>query len=281
MLVSQSEKWDKLAYIHDRERETACRAYLDLIAGRRTENVEAALRMKLGSAMLVEVPYILELVGDVQGKRVLDAGCGGGFYSLWMAEKGANVTGIDGSKEMIRIATKKASKRKLDVVFLVGDVSDMRIEDDTFDVILSTLVLMDIKNLDKAADELVRVTKCDGDLVISVSHPILTAGHWVRESGLKLYRELDDYFVEITLTHRWETENKERISLDYYHRPLQAYVKPFLERECVLTNLVEPYPYKAYQTLNPTEYEDTKRIPHFIIFKFRKAAMTVTQVRPE
>ena len=37
------------------------------------------------------------------------------------------------------------------------------------------------------------------------------------------------------------------------------------------TDLIEPSPDKAYKRLNPREYEDTKRIPHFIIFKFRKA----------
>ena len=107
---SQSEKWDKLAYIHDRDREIACHAYLDLIAGQRTETVDLALKLKLGSAMLIEVPYILELIGDVRGKKVLDAGCGGGFYSIWMSEKGSKVLGIDGSNEMLKIAKEKASK---------------------------------------------------------------------------------------------------------------------------------------------------------------------------
>jgi len=59
----------------------ACHAYLDLIAGQSTKNVELALKLNLGSAMLIEVPYILELMGHARGKKVLDAGCSGGFYS--------------------------------------------------------------------------------------------------------------------------------------------------------------------------------------------------------
>jgi 2-polyprenyl-3-methyl-5-hydroxy-6-metoxy-1,4-benzoquinol methylase len=86
ILDSESEKWDKLAQIHDRDREVACHTYLDLIAGKKTKNVELALKLKLGSPMLIEVPYILELIGDVRGKKVLDAGCGGGFYALWLSE---------------------------------------------------------------------------------------------------------------------------------------------------------------------------------------------------
>jgi ubiquinone/menaquinone biosynthesis C-methylase UbiE len=268
--MSVRESWDRLAHTHDRERELACRAYLDLIDGLRTENVVLALKLKLGSAMLIEVPYILELVGDVRGKRVLDAGCGGGFYSLRLSEKGAKVSGIDSSREMIKIATDKVSGRMLNVEFMVGDVSDLRFEDNMFDLVLSTLVLMNVKELNKAISELIRVTKDGGDIIISLQHPILTAGHWERESGQKLFRKLDDYFTEKEREETWENESKERVPVRFYHRSLQAYTQPFLERGCVLTHLVEPYPHRTYKILNPEEYEDTKRIPHFTIFKFRK-----------
>jgi ubiquinone/menaquinone biosynthesis C-methylase UbiE len=259
-----------LAHIHDRDREVACHAYLDLIAGQRTKNVELALRLRLGSPMLIEVPYILELIDDIRGKKVLDAGCGTGFYSLVLSEKGAKVLGVDSSQKMIKIAKEKASKKMLDAKFLIEDVTDLRIEDGVFDVVLSTLVLMEVKELDKAVSELVRVTKNGGDIVISAQHPILTAGDWKRESGQKLYRKLDNYFMERELEVAWEDEKKEKVPFKFYHRPLQAYIQPFLKRGCILTTLIEPYPHEAYAILNPREYEDTKRIPHFIIFKFRK-----------
>ena len=271
-MSSQSEKWDKLARIHDRDREVACHAYLDLIAGRRTKNVELALKLNLGSPMLIEVPYILELMGHVRGKRVLDAGCGGGFYSLWLSEKRAKVLGIDGSEEMIKIAKNRASRKKLRARFLIGDVSDLKIEDGAFDLVLSTLVLMDVKKLDKAISELVRVTRNGGCIVISVQHPILTGGDWERGSGRKLFRKLDNYFTERELEAAWKNEKKERVAFKYYHRPIQAYIEPFLERGCFLTRLIEPYPHEAYRIMNPKEYEDTKRIPHFIILRFRKSA---------
>jgi len=221
--------------------------------------------------MLIEVPHILELMGDVQGKRVLDAGCGGGFYSLWLGENGAKVLGVDGSKEMIKIAKRKASSKMLDAEFMIGDISDLRIEDSTFDLVLSTLVLMDVKELDQVVSEIVRVTRDGGDIVISVQHPILTSGDWERESGQKLFRKLDNYFVESELGAEWENERRERVSCRYYHRPLRAYIQPFLDRGCVLTHLVKPQPHEVYKGFNPREYEDTRRIPHFIILRFRKA----------
>jgi len=273
-LGSQSAKWEKLAHIYDRDRELACRAYLDLIDGRRTKSVRLALKLNLGSPMLIEVPYILKLIQDVGGKRVLDAGCGGGFYSLWLSERGAKVLGIDSSEKMIHIARGKASRRMLKAKFMVGNVSDLKIKDEVFDLVLSTLVLMDVKDLDGAISELVRVTRDGGDIVVSVQHPTLTAGDWERESGRKLFRRIDNYFAERELEAVWKNEKEEPIHFKYYHRSLQAYIQPFLESGCVLTGLIEPYPHRMYRILNPTEYEDTKRIPHFIILKFRKTALS-------
>jgi len=270
MSGSQWEMWNRLAFVYDRDREIACRAYLDLIAGRRSENVDVALQLGLGSAMLIEVPHILKLIGDVQGKRVLDAGCGGGFYSIWLGEKGARVLGVDTSEVMLEIARGKALAKKLDCEFRRGDVSDLDLDESTFDLVLSTLVLMNVKELDRAVGELFRVTRKGGHIIISLQHPLLTAGDWERESGRKLFRKADDYFRERERTEIWEDEQNEKVSLIGYHRSLQAYTKLFLDKGCVLFSLVEPYPHEAYKTLNPREYEDTRRIPHFVILKFEK-----------
>jgi len=278
-MSSQSEKWDKLAYAHNSEREIASRAYLDLIAGRSTENVKLALELKLGSPMVFEVPYILELIGDVHGKRTLDAGCGGGFYSLVLSERGADVLGVDSSEDMIKLAREKASKMRLDAEFLTGDVSNLEIQDEKFDLVISTLVLMDVKELDKTIGQLVRATRKGGTIIVSVQHPILTAGSWEKKAGEKLFRKLDHYFTERELEVVWKTHEREPVSLKYYHRSVQAYVQPFLERECVLTHLIEPRPDDVYRMMNEQEYEDARRIPHFIILKFRKTPSQICTSR--
>ncbi len=148
-----------------------------------------------------------------------------------------------------------------------------------FDLVLSTLVLNDVKELDQAISELVRVTRKGGSIVISILHPIATAGTpggWVRESGRKLFRKLDNYFTIRELEAVWEKEKKERVPIKFYHRPLQDFTQLFLEKGCVLIDLIEPQPHEVYKKLDPRyddriEYEDMKRIPYFMILKFRKA----------
>jgi 2-polyprenyl-3-methyl-5-hydroxy-6-metoxy-1,4-benzoquinol methylase len=52
-------------------------------------------------------PVLWSMAGDVEGLRVLDAGCGGGYLSNQLQAKGANVTGVDVSEQMIEIARER------------------------------------------------------------------------------------------------------------------------------------------------------------------------------
>jgi hypothetical protein len=141
---------------------------------------------------------------------------------------------------------------------------------------------MEVKELEKAVSKLVRVTKNGGGIVVSVQHPALTAGDWERESGQKLFRKLDDYFGK-KVGSNMGGRGKRTILFQVLPQSLQDYTQPFLERGCVLTYLVEPRPHEAYKILNPKEYGDARRIPHFMILKFRKVTnqkRLVPRVKP-
>lgn len=68
---------------------------------------------------LVEIPAMLSLIGNVKGKKMLDAGCGHGYYSLLLAKKGPRVTGIDISEKMIELAKKDAVEASVHCQFFV------------------------------------------------------------------------------------------------------------------------------------------------------------------
>ena len=56
----------------------------------------------------IDRPAMLALIGDIAGLDALDVGCGAGFYTAAMQERGARVTAIDGSETLLRYAEEAA-----------------------------------------------------------------------------------------------------------------------------------------------------------------------------
>src|SRR3990172_8992008 len=70
----------------------------------------------------LEMAAVLEFLAPVAGKRVLDAGCGDGAYSLAATERGALVTGVDLSEDMLAVARERSVARGVTVDWRQGDV---------------------------------------------------------------------------------------------------------------------------------------------------------------
>ncbi|MFH9740704.1 class I SAM-dependent methyltransferase [Streptomyces roseolus] len=89
-----------------------------------------------------EVPSVLELVGDVTGKSVLDLACGTGFYSRELKRRGASdVLGVDISSEMIAAARSLEALDPLGLRYEVGDVAELAVPDRSFDLALAVQCL--------------------------------------------------------------------------------------------------------------------------------------------
>ncbi|MFJ3695461.1 class I SAM-dependent methyltransferase [Streptomyces sp. NPDC090052] len=93
-------------------------------------------------AQYVEAPSFLGMVGDVTGKRVIDLACGTGFYSRELKRRGAaDVFGVDISGEMIAAAEGIEKTGPLGVRYQVGDVADLSLADERFDVATAVMLL--------------------------------------------------------------------------------------------------------------------------------------------
>src|SRR3989442_10029269 len=113
-------------------------------------------------------PELARLLGDIRGKRVLDAGCGEGRYSRYLKHNGARVVGIDGSEKLLTYAR----ERDPDMDFRVADLLDrLDFANESMDAIVSLGVLMSLPELDTFLSESCRILKKQGVLVISVHHP--------------------------------------------------------------------------------------------------------------
>ncbi|GGI17557.1 class I SAM-dependent methyltransferase [Gottfriedia solisilvae] len=107
---------------------------------------------------------------DVNGKMVVDIGCGGGIYSKALAMLGAKVTAVDFSEEMLKGATENC-KGLENIAFLQGNAYHTNLASSSFDIILQRALIHHLKDLDACFKEANRLLKKNGLLIIQDRTP--------------------------------------------------------------------------------------------------------------
>ena len=91
--------------------------------------------------------------------KILDIGCGSGFFSILLSKTGYDVTGIDLTESMITDAKALAAEEQCRALFLVMDAENLQFTDATFDVVVSRNVTWNLPHPEQAYAEWVRVLK--------------------------------------------------------------------------------------------------------------------------
>jgi SAM-dependent methyltransferase len=106
-----------------------------------------------------------------EGETVLDLGCGAGFDCFLAAKKvgsSGKVIGVDITPEMIEKAQKSAKKHSIkNVEFRLGDMENLPVKDDSIDVVISNCVINLVPDKKKVFEEIYRVLKKSGRMIIS------------------------------------------------------------------------------------------------------------------
>jgi SAM-dependent methyltransferase len=110
---------------------------------------------------------IVEAADAGDGDEWLDVGCGTGELAFLAAATGASVRGCDLSPALIETARRQAAERDVEVPFEVGDVEHLPYDDATFDVVSSSVGAIFAPDHARAADELGRVCKPGGRLLVT------------------------------------------------------------------------------------------------------------------
>ena len=107
-------------------------------------------------------PQLVEAIGIEPGMRVLDVAAGTGNSSIPAAQKGAQVTASDLTPELLDAGRARAEADGVQLEWEVADAENLPFEDESFDVVMSSIGVMFAPHHQAAADELVRVCRPGG-----------------------------------------------------------------------------------------------------------------------
>jgi ubiquinone/menaquinone biosynthesis C-methylase UbiE len=114
----------------------------------------------------------LNLLGDVEGRDVLEIGCGGAQCSIAFALRGARVTAVDLSDEQLKFARDLAAQHGVEIALLQHDISDLSsIPPDSQDIVFSAFALTFVADRAQTFREVCRVLRPGGTFVFSLDHP--------------------------------------------------------------------------------------------------------------
>ena len=206
-------------------------------------------------------PVMLARV-DIGGfSRALDVGCGEGRFCRMMRDGGVDVVGIDPTAALIGHA------RSSDPVgtYVIGRAESIPFAAESFDLVVSYLSLVDVPELPLSIDEMARVLRPGGALLIANLTSFFSAGidrGWIRdEAGAVLYHPVDRYLEEraIPVSYRG-------IEIENWHRPLETYMSLLIGAGLQLTFFAEPRP----QGGDPEKAARYCRAPWLHVMEWRK-----------
>jgi SAM-dependent methyltransferase len=116
-------------------------------------------------------PLVVDRAGVAGDDVVLDVACGSGNATIPAAKIGAKTTGLDITPELLEAGKKAAAEAGVEIEWIVGDAQDLPFDDASFDVVTSVFGCMFAPDHRKTAEELVRVLKPGGRLVVAAWIP--------------------------------------------------------------------------------------------------------------
>jgi SAM-dependent methyltransferase len=168
------------------------------------------------------------------GRLTVDVGCGEGRLARDLKELGHTVLAVDRSPAMIRHA--RDADPDLDV--READASALPLEDDTADLVISFMSLMNTDDLEAAVREAARVLAPAGRYCVAIVHPLNTAGAFTSREPDAAFLIEGSYFERTQREIPVERDGLEMTFLDA-HRPLEDYFRALEEASLVVERLRE------------------------------------------
>lgn len=218
---------------------------------------------------LIEQPAMRKLLPDLNGKSVLDLGCGYGHNCIDFVGRGAaRVVGIDISEKMLAVAKEESAHSKIEYHNMsMTDISKL---DEKFDFIYSSLAFHYVEDFDAFAKDMYSVLSEGGQLLFSQEHPIITstvdgAGHFNKnENGEKVSYTFSNYNQPGERKIHWYVDGVIK-----YHRTFSNIINALAKAGFVIEEVCEPTPEEWVIEKVPVWVKEYIK-PNFLIVKAKK-----------
>lgn len=207
-------------------------------------------------------PTLLEMLGKLKGKSLLDVGCGSGYLAFELSQIAKKVIGVDFSADFIDLCQKKYSNQR-NLSFKVHDAtSKIEFDDRSFDIIVSKMVLQYIEDISIFAQESARVVKNSGKIMVVVDHPFHRQFYFAQSLAGKTGSSFDglkNYFSRESQTKTKIMTDGKKIPLTWYPKTIADYIQPFIKAKLKLSDIREV-----------GENKEGTTIPRVLFLEFKK-----------
>jgi ubiquinone/menaquinone biosynthesis C-methylase UbiE len=214
----------------------------------------------------VEVPAMINMLGNLKNKKVLDWGCGSGLYIKRLKNKCKTIKGFDISPEMVKIANNL--NPKIDI--RVGSGTKIPFNE-KFDVVFASLAIHYLKDLDKPFKEIKRVLNKGGIFIFSTGNPIAKAGKSIYVEGKK-YKALGvrDFFKtdKVDLIHT--LANGKKVKVFNYVIKTKQVIQLAQRHGFEIIDYEDTKPISGGKKVDPEHYAMYSKFPLFSIWKLMK-----------
>jgi SAM-dependent methyltransferase len=179
-------------------------------------------------------PVLFELAGEVDGRSILDAGCGTGYLCRLFARRGARVTGLEPAEALYDYAAEREKLEPLGIQYIQEDLCRFSPDEAAFDLVVANMVLMDIPDYRLAMRNCMAALKPGGQFIFSILHPCfdeVDGRDFEKGYRAKGYVRIDEYMHEFTV--------QQKVGY-YFHHPLSDYLNLVIEEGCTIRKVVEP-----------------------------------------
>ena len=217
---------------------------------------------------LFEKPALFALLPGLEGKTILDLGCGFGDHCTEYVRRGAaSVTGVDISEKMLEAARGENADPR--ITYMRMAMEDIGALAGPFDLAVSSLAIHYVEDYRGLMKNVYRLLADGGLFVFSQEHPMNSCfgggERWTRdENGVKLFANISRYSFDGEREDSWFVDHVKK-----YHRTFSTVVNTLIEEGFTIERITEPVPTEEQMRLWP-RHADLAHRPDFMLVRARK-----------